>query len=511
MRKFLSILMATLLAIALLAGCGGTASSSGRPEPSSAASSSTSPSGGEKLKVVATIFPQYDFVREIAGDKVELTMLLPPGAESHSYEPTPQDIITIQDCDVFIYVGGDSDTWIEDILASMDTSNMKIVSLMDCVDVVEEEIVEGMQDEEEGHSHGSEEFEDADVQERPLSDWDGEWQSTYPYLLDGTLDEYLAYKAENDEDETHDAAYYRDKYNTAYETDADKVVIDGDAITYYVDGEPNEVTYESKGFEIVLNKSGEKRVRYLFEATGETSGAPKYVQFSDHIIEPGQDIEHFHMYVSDVSNEALLDEWDHWPTYYPASLTGDEICNELMGHDAEPEFDEHVWTSPKNAELIVQKLSDTLCEADSANADAYRQNATAYLDELALLDAAFQDVVDNAVRKTMVFGDRFPFRYFADAYGLDYYAAFPGCSTETEPSAATVAFLIDKVNEEQIPVVFHIELSNEKMADTICAETGAEKQLFHACHNVTQAEMDNGATYLSLMTGNVEALKEALQ
>jgi zinc transport system substrate-binding protein len=290
-------------------------------------------SGSGAVKVVTTVFPPYDFVRAIAGDKVQVTMLLPPGAESHSFEPTPRDIVRIQSCDIFVYVGGESDAWAERILDSIEsvkTGKVKVLALMDMVEVVEEEIVEGMEEEEE-------------------------------------------------------------------------------------------------------------------EEEGE-----------------------------------------------------------------EAEYDEHVWTSPRNAKLIVQSLTGALCEADSANAALYRQNAADYQAKLDQLDSAFKAVVDGARRRTIIFGDRFPFRYFADAYGLSYYAAFPGCSTETECSAATIAFLIDKIRDEGIPVIFHIELSNEKIADTISEATGAKKLLLHACHNVSRREMDDHASYLALMQGNVERLREAL-
>lgn len=323
MKRIISSFIMLLICMLALAGCKNNA-------VNSKDSNST-----EKLSVVATIFPPYDFVREIAGDNVELTMLLPPGSESHSYEPSPQDMITVQNCDVFIYVGGESDTWVDGILDSMDTGNMKIISLMDCVDVVEEEIVPGMEEEDEEPSGES---------------------------------------------------------------------------------EPDEV-----------------------------------------------------------------------------------------------EYDEHVWTSPKNAKLIVQKISDVLCEVAATNANTYKTNTTAYLVQLDHLDAAFQEVMNNASRNTLIFADRFPFRYFVDTYGLNYYAAFPGCSTETEASAATVAFLIDKVNQESIPVVFFIEFSNEKMADTICESTNAKKLPLYSCHNVKKADFEGGVSYLELMTQNVENIKEVLQ
>jgi zinc transport system substrate-binding protein len=151
-----------------------------------------------------------------------------------------------------------------------------------------------------------------------------------------------------------------------------------------------------------------------------------------------------------------------------------------------------------------------LCEADINNAALYQQNAAAYIEELQRLDAAFSEVVAGAKRTTFIFADRFPFRYFADAYGLSYFAAFPGCSTETEPSAATVAFLINKIRAEKIPVVFHIELSNERMADTISGETGAKKSLLHACHNITKRDFDSGLGYLEIMRRNIENLRGAL-
>jgi zinc transport system substrate-binding protein len=190
-----------------------------------------------------------------------------------------------------------------------------------------------------------------------------------------------------------------------------------------------------------------------------------------------------------------------------AGNTGQHSDDSMAG---KLEYDEHVWTSPRNAKLIVTKISAALCEVDAANAATYRAHTTAYLDALDRLDAKFKAVVDTAARKTIVFGDRFPFRYFADAYGLQYDAAFPGCSSESEASARTVKGLIDKINAEKIPVVFHIELSNEKMAQSISEATGAKVVLLHACHNISKEDFEAGKTYLDLMGANVDALKGAL-
>ena len=260
----------------------------------------------KKISVVATIFPQYDFVRQIAGENVELKMLLKPGEETHSYEPTPQDIIAIQNSDLFIYVGGENDAWVEDILESMPDNGRKTLKLVDCVDTVEEEHVEGMK-EERGHDHDEDD-------------------------------------AEHEEDEED---------------------------------------HEEHG-------------------------------------QHGQEDTH-----------------------------------------SVHEIDEHVWTSPVNAIKIVEQIKEELCEIDSKNASAYEENADAYVSQLKKLDQEFQDVVDHSKRKLMIFGDRFPFRYFAEAYDLDYYAAFSGCASDTEPSAATMAFLINKAQDEKINTILKMELSNE--------------------------------------------------
>lgn len=292
-----------------------------------AACGASTDGGDDRLTVVTTIFPQYDFVRQIAGDAVNLTMLLPPGGESHSYEPTPRDMASVADCDLFIEVGGPSEAWAADLRQSIDTDGMRVIALLDLVEVI------GLED--EAHDH--------------------------------------------DDGETHD-----------------------------------------------------------------------------------------------------------------------------------DELDEHVWTSPKNAAVLVSAIADALIELNPVNADLYRANADAYLAELSALDAEFTEIVAGGVRKTVVFGDRFPFRYLADAYGLDYAAAFPGCSAESEPAPATVATLIEQVKAEAIPVVFTIEFSRGEVADAICEETGAKKLTMHSCHNLSVEDFNAGVTYLDLMRQNAEALREAL-
>ncbi|MDR0669923.1 MAG: zinc ABC transporter substrate-binding protein [Treponema sp.] len=469
-----------------------------------------------KINVVTTIFPPYDFVRAIAGDKAAITMLLPPGAESHSFEPTPQDIIKVQNCDVFIYVGGESDAWVETILESMDTSRMEIITLMDCVEVVEEVIVEGMQD-EEGHEHGHEEFTIDDVEDRPLSDFSGNWKTSVPYLKDGSVDAYFEHAAE---DLGMTPADVKVMYINMMRTDYPAFAVTSASII--IDGVSARAVY--KGFTLVEGDHGVSPW-YRYETDG-TAGVPKYWVFNDHGHEAGrqeEEIAHIHALYGDESFDAIFAIEDWAAMYFDASATADDILAAMTHHgeehegeehehehEEEVEYDEHVWTSPRNAKLIVRKIADVLKLRDAANAAEYERNTSAYLEKLTELDALFQALVNGALRKTFIFGDRFPFRYFADAYGLSYFAAFPGCSTETEASAATIAFLINKVRAERIPVVFHIELSNEKIADTICEETGARKLLLHAVHNVSKRDFDQGANYYDLMSRNVENLRSAL-
>ena len=311
------------LAAAMTAGC------ARRPE--------TTEDG--RLKVVTTLFPYYDFVRQVAGDRVNLTLVVPAGMDSHSFEPTPADMITIQEADVLICNGGEMEHWLSQVLDSMDTSHMKIVTMMDYIDTVEEEHVEGMEEAEHGHAHG-------------------------------------------DEDDD--------------------------------------------------------------------------------------------------------------------------------GHGGEIEYDEHIWTSPVNAMAIVKIINSALDEALPGQAGRFDENAQAYLAELKELDGQFRQVVAQGKRHMIIVADKFPFRYFADEYGLSYRAAFSGCSSDTEPSARTIAYLIDKVEDEQIPAVYYLELSSHSTARVIGEETGAKPLLLHSCHNVTRREFDQGITYLQLMKRNVEALREGL-
>ena len=303
----------------------------------------------KELRIVTTIFPEYDWVREILGDRadnVEVSMLLDNGVDLHSYQPTADDIIKISDCDLFIYVGGESDSWAEDALKNATNKDMKVINLLEVLgdSVKEEETVEGMQEEE---------HEDTD---------------------------------EHDDTEEHD-------------------------------------------------------------------------------------------------------------------------------HEEEVEYDEHVWLSLRNAETLCDAISDALQQINPDNKDAYAANASAYIEKLSALDADYQTAVDGATYKTVLFGDRFPFRYLVDDYGLSYYAAFAGCSAESEASFETISFLAKKVDELNLPCVLTIEGRDHKIAETVVENTTAKNQnilTMDSMQSTTSQDVNNGTTYLSVMEQNLSVLKEAL-
>ena len=333
MKKITALLLALFVLVGALAGCG----------------KRNDTNKTDKLSIVTTIFPEYDWVREILGDKAdnaEITMLLDNGVDLHSYQPTADDIVKISDCDLFIYVGGESDGWVEDALRNAANRNMKVINLLEVLgdSVKTEEIVEGMQEEHE-----------------------------------------------------HEDAHAHD--------DAEE-------------------------------------------------------------------------------------------------------------HEHEEEADEHVWLSLKNAKMLVRVISKALQELDPDNKDIYAANADAYVKKLSALDADYQAAVDAASNKTILFGDRFPFRYLVDDYGLRYYAAFVGCSAETEAGFETISFLAKRVDERKLPCVLTIEGAQHKIAETIVQNTTTKNQkvlTMDSMQSTTTQDVKNGTTYLSVMEKNLSVLKEALR
>ena len=272
-----------------------------------------------------------------------------------------------------------------------------------------------------------------------------------------------------------------------------------------------KATYEYKGYQIYDYASGSRGVRYFFEATGGDADAPKFVQFSDHGIGPGK-AEHFHIYSGNDGFDALSQEMDNWPTYYPTDMSGSEIKEDMLEHE-EKEYDEHVWLSLKNAETLVGAISNALQELDPDSKDTYAANADAYVQKLSALDAEYRKAVSAGTYKTVLFGDRFPFRYLADDYGLNYYAAFAGCSAESEASFETISFLAKKVDELKLPCVLTIEGAQHKIAVTIVKNTTEKNQkvlTMDSMQSTTSQDVANGTTYLSVMEKNLDVLKEAL-
>ncbi len=474
---------------------------------------------GDKISVVTTIFPEYDWVMNLLGenkDRAEVTMLLDNGVDLHSYQPTVDDMVKISTCDLFIYVGGESDGWVEDALKNATNKNMKVINLLEVLGdaVKNEESVEGMEEHEHEHDHGDEELTAEDIKDRTLSDFAGEWKSLYPYLIRGELDAYCEHKAEEDEDETTTKETYLEKYKASWQCDAEKIKVEGNVITFtYADGKTVSATYTYAGYQPKLNSEGKiGSVRYQF--TTDSADAPKYVQFNDHGHEPGE-AEHFHVYFGNDGFDALMNSATN-PFFVKEALTVDEILDELMGHshEHEEEKDEHVWLSLRNAKVICLAIAEQLSALDPDNKDAYAKNLLTYTESLTALDKEYRKAVEDGSRKTLLFGDRFPFRYLVNDYGLDYFAAFSGCSAETEASFATITFLAGKVDELELPCVLTIEGTNHKIAETIVQNTKAKNQqvlTMDSMQSTTSQDVKNGASYLSIMQKNLEVLKTALR
>lgn len=332
-----------------------------------------------RLKIVTSLFPYYDMARAVIGDVkgIDLKMTVTPGQDSHSFEPTPSDVIQMENADVLIYNGGSLETWIDTLLDSLNNKNQIQMKMMDYVDVLNEEIVEGMDTRFEEHDH----------------------------------DEH-SHKEDNHNKEKHK----------------------------------------------------------------EDSHSEEKHKEDNHSEDSSNDSE-FH---NEDSEE---------------------------GHE---ETDEHIWTSPVNEIIMTEKICETLSKALPEEKENFQKNAESYISQLKELDNEFRTIVENAKINEIIFADKFPLQYFAKEYGLKYYAAFPGCGSDMEPSAKTIGFLVDKIKEDNIKAVFYLELSSHIVADAIETDTGAKPLQFNSCHNITQKQFDSGVTYVDLMKENVNNLKIAL-
>ena len=373
MKRILIFYMLVLLFVAGVSGCGSSVNDA-------ANKSEALGTGVSKLKIVTTIFPEYSWTKELLGSRekdAELTLLTKKGVDMHSYQPSAEDILHIANCDLFIYVGGESDKWVDKGLKEGGNPKRKVISLMKLMGnrAKAEEEVEGME-KHDHHDHDK----DAHVYQ------------------------------EEDKHEHHDKDKHDERHKHEKEHEKDK--------------------------------------------------------------------------------------------------------HEGKEHHEQPEFDEHVWLSLKNADIICKAIAEELAALDSKNAETYRANYAAYSKKLAALDAKYKEAVTKAPVKAVLFGDRFPFRYLTDDYGLKYYAAFNGCSAETEASFATVAFLAKKTDELKLPAVLTIEGRKHKLAQTIVDNTKAKNQkvlTLNSMQATTEEEIKKGITYLTVMEQNLKVLQEALQ
>lgn len=488
-----------------------------------------------KTKIVTTIFPEYDWVREIAGDKAkdsEITLLIGNGVDLHSYQPSVKDIAKISTADIFIYVGGESDEWVDDVLKNAKNKDMKVINLMEVLGdkVKVEEVVEGMQAEEEEeheheHSHSSE-IDEHDIKDRSLAEFNGTWQSLYPVLMSDGLSEYIEHQAEEKgKSESEMKAEIAAKWNCG----AKSVKVSGNKITItYDSGKSVSGKYSYAGYAVKRNEEGKiTNVRYKFES--KDKNVPKYVMFNDHGYAPAKEVAHFHFYFGDNGFAEFMDSKVN--SYFVSSKLSAHECEDLLlGHnhgsegehhhhhhssdEEELEYDEHVWLSVRNAKILCGAICDALCQKDAKNASSYRANLASYSVKLDKLDADFAAAVRNGNTKTLLFGDRFPFRYFVDDYGLSYYAAFVGCSAESEASFETVVFLANKVDELGLKSVCQIESGNGKIARTII-QTSKKKDAkiltLDSMQSTTQKDIKKGTTYLGTMQKNLDVLKEALK
>ena len=357
------VFIVTISMILGMAGCGKT----------------TEKEDNYRLKIVTSLFPYYDMARAVIGDVkgIDLKMTVTPGQDSHSFEPTPSDVIQMENADVLIYNGGSLETWIDTLLDSLNNKNQIQMKMMDYVDVLNEEIVEGMDTRFEEHDH----------------------------------DEH-SHKDDNHNKEKHK----------------------------------------------------------------EDSHSEEKHKEDNHSEDSSNDLE-FH-------NEDSEEEHE--------------------------ETDEHIWTSPVNEIIMTEKICETLSKALPEEKENFQKNAESYISQLKELDNEFRTIVENAKINEIIFADKFPLQYFAKEYGLKYYAAFPGCGSDMEPSAKTIGFLVDKIKEDNIKAVFYLELSSHIVADAIETDTGAKPLQFNSCHNITQKQFDSGVTYIDLMKENVNNLKIAL-
>lgn len=485
----------------------------------------------KKYKIVCASVWQKDWIEEILGehsDKFQVTLLQKEGVDLHNYQPNTQDVIEINEADLFVYTGGESEEWVNEILTVSSKNKVKAMNLMEELGekVKAEEIVEGMQEAHDhlhSHTHTRHKevsyFNDDEVKDRGLDNWQGEWQSAYPLLMKGELDRVFEFK-EQEGDKSKEE--YKKYYETGYRTEYKEIIINDNMISFVdMDGNISSSEYKYVGYVLQDWSSGTRAALYRFEAKNKESGVPVYIELNDHIIEPVES-GHFHIRMSSDSFDEIKNLETSWPTFYPKELTSEQICDEIIGHDHSEEDgekhqeehvhkDEHIWLSLKNAVILIEKLAEEIKKLDESHKGIYEANMQEYKKQLMELDEKYSQRLKEKEDKTVVFADRFPFRYLLDDYSVNYCAAFSGCSTETEAEFDTIMFLSEKVKDKSGIVV--LEQSDQKLANTIIKNSGKkgiEILEMDSMQIITKKRLEEGRKYLEIMENNLKILEKAL-
>ncbi|WP_267524695.1 metal ABC transporter solute-binding protein, Zn/Mn family [Campylobacter sp. MG1] len=447
--------------------------------------------------VGVSILPQEMIVKKLLPD-AKVTVLMPAGADPHTYEPKPAQMIELSKAKVFLGIGVEvEDVWLKRLA---ENTNIKIAHTNEGIKKNKYSQIE--LDEHHHHNHNDDvyngKFDDKDVKNRDLSDWYGDWKSIYPYALDGSLDDFFELKANASENKTKD--YYKNYYLDGYKTDVEKIIINKDGMEFIKNGISKKSQYKYVGYKILTYESGKKGVRYLFEAT-QNNGTPKFVQFSDHNIAPTKDLEHFHIFFGDESQEKLLEEMINWPTYYPKNMNIDEIKEDLIhhiehkkddkhnhhdhhenhhehnhdkddGHEGHHHdhsgLDVHIWTDPILLKQIAQNSANALKEAMPENTKEIDINLEKFQKELDELNLKLYDLTKDL--KTKGFVSAHPsWGYFANRYNLsEYTVEFEG----KEIKANKLAKIVEAAKDKKICLVLKAPQFSDKLINVIHKESG---------------------------------------
>ena len=439
MKKILVLLLVMIFAAVGMIGC-----SSGEATDESNVEIQEENNEVEEFVIVATTFPQYDWTRQILGsqiENVELILLQDTVVDLHNFQPTVSDIATISTADMFIYVGGKSDGWVEEALRSAQNEELIAINLMDA-------LAERIDLLEVDHHH-------------------------HDHVCD--VDHHHDHDCDDDHDHDHDCD---DDHHHDHDCDDDH------------------------------DHGHDHHHDHNHEHVHDHHHSHDYDHEHDH----HHDHEHDHDHDYDYDHDSHDHDYDH-DHDHDHGHEHDDDCDVDHHHHHEDEYDEHIWLSLRNARILSSYIAEALSVMDPANADYYQSNLESYQAELATLDGQFVIMVTEAATNVVVFGDRFPFRYLMNDYHLRYYAAFDGCSAETEASFSTIVFLVGIVDEMELSHILVIDGSDFSIAETIRDATEAGDQeilVLDSMQSVTSSDVEGGVTFLSIMESNLEVLRTAL-